>query len=118
MGVGFQALASLIYAFGTKLPMKVIMPLLDKGSQNTNPAVKNEALNGYKGYSKFVGSEAIVPFIEGMKEQLKKQLMADFEEMKGKPNELKRMLRSQAAKGGNLDEAKGPEQKEDLFDML
>jgi len=44
--------------------------------------------------------------------------MADFEEMKGKPNELKRMLRSQAAKGGNLDEAKGPEQKEDLFDML
>ena len=32
MGVGFQALASLIYAFGTKLPMKVIMPLLDKGS--------------------------------------------------------------------------------------
>jgi hypothetical protein len=68
MGAGYQALASLISAYGTKVPMKTMMPLLDKGSQNTNPLVKGEALNCFKGYCRFLGAEAIMPFIENMKE--------------------------------------------------
>ena len=65
----------LISNYGVKkFPPKVFLPYFKTGAGVSNPALRTEAMNGYKAVQKWMG-EAIEPLIADLKKQ---QIVSDI----------------------------------------
>jgi len=91
-------LSSLIAAYGVKkIPIQKFAPVILSAANSSNPAARTEAMNCYKSLYLWL-KEATDTFTDTLKQQQKDQLKKDYEELKGKPNEKKRLTRSEKEK--------------------
>lgn len=90
------ALVDLWYAFGPmKFKTPVFLPYIEKASSHSNPALRAVAVDACKALYRWLGEPTMGMIEKFLKPAQVTELQKAFEEMKGKPNELKRMTRTE-----------------------
>jgi hypothetical protein len=84
----------------------VFLPHFEKGAASTVPAIKAEAIKCFTALFRWLG-KATEGFIDKLKDLQKKELLKEWEAIGTKPNEFKRLTRTEkeAQKEAAIDEA-------------